>query len=170
MNRCIKHLPFWPTVNQLQWGSVWTSTVVSESDFTHFSPKCTRISSKTTLQATKSKNSHSSHKETIFYLLEKPSNKIITSPIPQISLWELHLITAKYTVTTIHNTVEVLPNLNSAITNRYKVQYKNNGDNLAEKGRLTTQGFFIPPYMSKILSRMSKRCFKLYPQNLPITE
>lgn len=135
--------------------------------YTYFSSKCTRISSKTPLQTTISKNSHSSHKDTIYFFLEKPGNKITTSQIVQISLWELHFSTAKSTVTTTQRSWS-LTKYNSAITNRYKVQCKNNRDNTAEKRILTTQFFSIPFYMSKILSRIKKRCFKLYPQNLPL--
>lgn len=68
--------------------------------YTYFSSKCTRTSSKTPLQTTASKNIHSSHKDKIFFFLEKLGNKITTSQIVQISLWELHFRTAKSTVAT----------------------------------------------------------------------
>lgn len=58
-------------VNQLQWMDVRTPTVVSECDFTLFPPKCTSISSKTTLHTTESKNNHMSYEETVLHLLRK---------------------------------------------------------------------------------------------------
>lgn len=104
------------------------------------------------LKTTKSENSHSSQKETIFYLLGKPSKKnhnklntidFVVGASPHHSKIDSHSNIQQ---------VEVFPNINSAIGNRYKVQYKNNRANLTEKGRLTTLGGGgggIPPYTSK---------------------
>lgn len=78
---------------------------------------------------------------------EKKSHKIIPTWMPQISLWELHLITAKHS----HNNTQHSQSLtkyklsNSAITVRYKALYKNNKDNLTEKEeqwRRDNTGFF----------------------------